>query len=104
MLGQDVTLSKHDFQPYLPDHKRGYFELEQLRPGVVMCPHCDTLIDVKESGILKATYEVILVWPDSWASVPVCKCPGVWAVYDPNAKKWAFRYQASGYDNNMENI
>lgn len=104
MLGQDVVLGNDNFQPYLTDHKTGYYELEQLRPGIVICPHCDDLIDVKQSNILKSTHEALMVWPGSWASVPICKCPGVWAVYDPSVGKWAFRYQASGYKPDMENM
>ena len=95
MLGQHVEMSRDKFQPYLPDHKDGYYELEQIKPGIVLCPFCSDIIDATQNEFVKAAYEAIMEWPDSWASVPICRCPGVWAVYDPNVKKWAFRYQVN---------
>jgi len=102
MLGQDVVMGSKDFQPYLPDFKEGYRELEQLKPGVVSCPFCNNLIDAKQSQELKATKTVVEQWPRSWASVPICKCSGVWAVYDPNSTKWAFRYKVDTGDNSWQ--
>jgi len=97
MLGENVEMSRKEFNPYLPDHKDGYFELEQIRPGVVLCPFCDKIIDATQHKHVLATYEAVKVWPDtSWASVPICNCPGVWAVYSPKDKKWAFRYKSGG--------
>lgn len=106
MLGQDVKLNNSNFQPYLTDHKTGYFEVDQLKPGVIMCPFCDTLIDCKEKQLLKSTHDAIQVWPQSWASVPICNCKGgsVWAVYDPNVGKWAFRAQDYKLKPRMEDI
>jgi hypothetical protein len=92
MIGDNVEMSRSEFQPYLPDHKAGYYELEQIRPGVVVCPFCENIIDATQSKEVLAAYEVILLWKASWASVPICTCPKVWAVYDPHAEKWAFRY------------
>lgn len=92
MLGNSVKMSSLDFQPFLPDHKDGYFELEQIQPGVVSCPFCGILIDMKSHKHVRSTHEAVQVWPDSWASVPICSCPGVWAVYSPKEKKWAARY------------
>lgn len=92
MIGENVEMSRSEFQPYLPDHKNGYYELEQIRPGVVICPFCENVIDATQDKEVLAAYEVILMWDASWASVPICKCPKVWAVYDPHSKKWAFRY------------
>jgi hypothetical protein len=94
MLGHDVEMPRTKFDPYLPDHKDGYYELEQIKPGIVLCPFCSDIIDATQNEFVKAAYETVTVYPDSWASVPVCKCPGVWCVYSPNTKKWAFRYQA----------
>lgn len=102
MLGEHVVLDSMDFQPYLPDHKDGYYELEQLKPGIVSCPHCGKLIDIKEDSHVKATAEALSVWPDSWASVPICKCPCVWAVYSPKSMKWAFRYRIETDNNNWQ--
>lgn len=94
MIGDNVEMSGSDFQPYLPDHKAGYHELEQIRPGVVMCPFCDSIIDATQSKEVKAAYDAIMYFDgDSWGSVPICSCPRVWAVFDPNHGKWAFRYQ-----------
>ncbi len=94
MLGENVQMSRDEFDPYLPDAKDGYYELEQIKPGIVLCPFCDTIIDATQHKQVKAAYEVIKVMPDaSWGSVPVCKCPGVWAVYHPGTKKWSFRYK-----------
>ena len=95
MLGHDVEMPRTAFQPFLPDHKNGYYELEQIKPGVVICPHCGEFLDATQNEHVKAAYETVMVWPDaSWASVPICGCPGVWAVYDPEVKKWAFRYRS----------
>jgi len=95
MLGKNVGMSSKDFQPFLPDHKEGYLELEQIRPGVVSCPFCGILIDMKESAPVKSCHEAIMIMSkDSWASVPICSCPGVWAVYSPKEGKWAARYNA----------
>ena len=94
MLGNDVEMSRTKFNPYLPDHKDGYYELEQIKPGVVLCPFCTNIIDATQNVNVKATVAAIEAFPDSsWASVPVCKCPGVWAIYDPNSKQWSFRYK-----------
>jgi hypothetical protein len=93
MLGQHVEMSRKSFDPYLPDHKEGYYELDQISPGVVLCPFCSDILDATQDPNVKAAYEVIMLWPDSWASVPMCKCPGVWAVYSPDIQKWAFRYK-----------
>jgi hypothetical protein len=96
MLGENVKMSRNEFNPYLPDHKDGYYELDQIKPGVVLCPFCDAIIDATQHKQVLAAFEVVKVWPDSWASVPVCRCPGVWAIYSPKDKKWAFRYQDGG--------
>ncbi len=94
MLGENVEMSAKDFNPYLPNHKEGYHELEQLKPGVVMCPFCDTIIDATQNEEVKAAFEVIQFYDGvSWGSVPICHCPRVWAIYDPNIKKWSFRYK-----------
>lgn len=93
MLGENVRMSRKEFDPYLPDHKEGYYELEQIKPGVALCPFCTDIIDATQNEQVKAAYEVITEFPDSWGSVPVCKCAGVWAVYSPKAKKWSFRYR-----------
>jgi len=94
MLGDNVEMSRKSFDPYLPDHKDGYYELDQIRPGVVICPFCGDIIDATQSSKVKAVYEALMVWPRSWASVPLCDCnKGLYAVYSPDTKKWAFRYQ-----------
>lgn len=95
MLGDNVKESEMKFQPYLPDHKAGYYELEQLKPGIVICPFCEQLIDIKKNQQFKATVETIQVLKGtSWCSTPACRCPGIWAVYDPHSGKWAFRYKS----------
>lgn len=94
MLGDNVEMSRKSFDPFLPDHKDGFYELEQIRPGVVICPFCEDIIDATQEPSVKAAFEAISVWPDSWASVPLCDCNrGLYAVYSPTIKKWAFRYQ-----------
>jgi hypothetical protein len=94
MLGENVEMSRKSFDPYLPDHKDGYYELEQIKPGVVICPFCETIVDATQEDGVKAAVEAVSVWPDSWASVPICECNrGLFAVYSPQIKKWAFRYQ-----------
>jgi hypothetical protein len=94
MLGDGVEMSRKSFDPYLPDHKDGYYELEQIRPGVVICPFCEEIVDATQEDGVKAAVEAIAEWPDSWASVPICVCnKGLYAVYSPQIKKWAFRYQ-----------
>jgi hypothetical protein len=98
MLGENVEMSRNEFQPYAPDHKAGYYELEQIKPGVVLCPFCDRLIDATQHKEVKAAYVVIQQWPASWASVPICKCDGVWAIYSPTDEKWAFRYKERNGD------
>jgi len=98
MLGQSIVMSRDSFNPYLPDHKDGFYELDQIKPGVVSCPHCCRLIDATQNIHVLAAVETLSVWPDSWASVPICNCPGVWAVYSPKTKKWAFRFQSCGTD------
>ena len=92
MLGDNVKMSRTEFDPYLPDTKDGYHELEQIRPGVVLCPFCTRILDATQDKNVLSVFEAIKVWPDSWASVPICNCPGVWCVYSPRTKKWAFRY------------
>lgn len=104
MLGDDVRDSEMKFQPYLPDHKRGYYELEQIKPGVVICPHCGRFIDAKQDSNFKAAVATIQSFKgSSWASVPICECAGIWAVYDPNANKWAFRYRIETGDQTWQN-
>jgi len=99
MLGDNVEMARSEFQPYLPDHKTGYLELEQIKPGVVLCPFCDKIIDATQHNKVLAAYEVVKEYPESsWASVPICSCPGVWAIYDPNEKRWAFRFQVRNGD------
>jgi hypothetical protein len=95
MLGENVKMSERNFIPFLPEPKEGYYDLEQIKPGVVSCPFCGKLIDIKKHKSVLSTYEAVkILAEDSWASVPICSCPGVWAVYSPMEKKWAARYQA----------
>ena len=98
MLGDNVKMSRTEFDPYLPDTKDGYHELEQIRPGVVLCPFCTRILDATQDKNVLSVFEAIKVWPDSWASVPMCNCPGVWAVYSPKTGKWAFRWQENNGD------
>jgi hypothetical protein len=98
MLGDNVKMSRSEFDPYLPDKKDGYHELEQIKPGVVLCPFCTRILDATQDKHVLSAFEAIKVWPDSWASVPICNCPGVWAVYSPKTGKWAFRYQENNGD------
>ena len=102
MLGESIKVESDSFKPFLPDAKEGYHELKQIKPGCALCPFCDKIIDARQSKELKATVDAIAVWPRSWASVPICKCPGVWAVYDPNDGKWAFRYQIPTEDRSVK--
>lgn len=104
MLGDNVKMSRTEFNPYLPDHKDGYYELDQIKPGVVLCPFCNDIIDATQNKHVRATVEAIGVFDESsWASVPVCSCPGVWAVYEPNSKKWSFRYRKNEGSNEWQN-
>jgi len=94
MLGDNVEVSRKIFDPYLPDHKDGFYELEQIRPGVVICPFCENIVDATQDSSVRAVVDALSVWPDSWASVPLCDCnKGLYAVYSPHIKKFAFRYQ-----------
>ena len=94
MLGDNVEMSRDSFDPYLPDHKDGFYELDQIRPGVVICPFCNDIIDATQELAVLQVVDALKVWPDSWASVPLCECnKGLYAVYYPRIKKWAFRYQ-----------
>ena len=104
MLGDDVKVDEMKFQPFLPDRKTGYLELEQVKPGIVICPHCGDFIDVRHHEGFKACVATIQVLEgSSWASTPICRCPGVWAVYDPEAERWAFRYRAETGDMSWQN-
>jgi hypothetical protein len=98
MLGDNVKMSRTEFDPYLPDKKDGYFELDQIKPGVAICPFCTKILDATQDKQVLSTYEVIKMWPDSHASVPICRCPGVWAVYSPKTCKWSFRYRIDNGD------
>jgi len=92
MLGENVEMSRKVFNPYCPRPKEGYYDIPQIKPGVCLCPRCNSIIDATQNPMVRAAYETIMVWPSSWASVPVCSCPGVWAVYSPLNEKWSFRW------------
>ena len=96
MLGDNVEMSRKEFDPFLPDHKDGYRELDQIKPGAALCPFCGDILDATQNKQVLAAFEVVKLWPESWASVPICNCPGVWAIYSPKNGKWAFRYKEHG--------